>query len=47
MSDAAGIFQIDELLKPRIEKSGLKKYFHVIAEVTCSNNKKIIDKFEI
>ena len=47
MSDAAGIFQIDELLKPRIEKSGLKKYFHVIAEVNCSNNKKIIDKFEI
>lgn len=47
MSDAAGIFQIDELLKPRIEKSGLKKYFHVIAEVACKDNKKIIEKFEI
>jgi metal-dependent HD superfamily phosphatase/phosphodiesterase len=47
MSDAAGIFQIDELLKPRIEKSGLKEYFHVIAEVACRNNKKIIEKFEI
>jgi metal-dependent HD superfamily phosphatase/phosphodiesterase len=47
MSDAAGIFQIDELLKPRIEKSGLKKYFHVIAEVACKTDKKIIEKFEI
>jgi metal-dependent HD superfamily phosphatase/phosphodiesterase len=47
MSDAAGIFQIDELLKPRIEKSNLQKYFHVIAEVTCKDKKKIIEKFEI
>jgi metal-dependent HD superfamily phosphatase/phosphodiesterase len=47
MSDAAGIFQIDELLKPRIEKSGLQKYFHVIAEVACKDKKKIIEKFEI
>jgi metal-dependent HD superfamily phosphatase/phosphodiesterase len=47
MSDTAGIFQIDELLKPRIEKSGLQKYFHVIAEVTCKDKKKIIEKFEI
>lgn len=47
MSDAAGIFQIDELLKPRIEKSGLKEYLHVIAEIECKNNKKIIEKFEI
>lgn len=47
MTDAAGIFQIDELLKPRIEKSGLQKYFHVIAEITCRDEKKIIEKFEI
>jgi len=47
MSDAAGVFQIDELLKPRIEKSGLKEYFHVTAEITCNKNKQIIEKFEI
>lgn len=47
MSDAAGIFQIDELLRPRIEKSGLKEYIHVIAEIACKDNKKIIEKFEI
>ena len=47
MSDAAGVFQIDELLKPRIEKSGLKEYFHVTAEIVCNKNKQIIEKFEI
>jgi len=47
MSDSAGVFQIDELLKPRIEKSGLQEYFHVIAEITCKKNKVIIEKFEI
>ena len=47
MSDAAGVFQIDELLKPRIEKSGLKEYFHVTAEISCNKNQQIIEKFEI
>jgi uncharacterized protein len=47
MSNPAGIFQIDELLKPRIEISGLKEYFHVTAEIIGEKEKKIIDKFEI
>ena len=47
MSNSAGVFQIDELLKPRIEKSGLQEYFHVIAEITGEKERKIIDKFEI
>jgi metal-dependent HD superfamily phosphatase/phosphodiesterase len=47
MSNSAGIFQIDELLKPRIENSILKQYFHVIAEITGEKERKIIDKFEI
>ena len=47
MSDSAGVFQIDELLKPRIEKSGLQEYFHVIAEIACKKNNVIIKKFEI
>ncbi|MBC7121143.1 MAG: HD domain-containing protein [Candidatus Methanosuratus sp.] len=45
MSNSAGIFQIDELLKPRIESAGLGKYIHVIAEVT-GEEKGIIKKFE-
>ncbi len=47
MSNSAGVFQIDELLKPRIENSGLQEYFHVVAEITGEKERKIIDKFEI
>lgn len=47
MSNSAGVFQIDELLKPRIVNSGLEKFFHVIAEITGEKETKIIDKFEI
>jgi len=47
MSNSAGVFQIDELLKPRIEISGLQSYFHVVAEITGEKETKIIKKFEI
>jgi metal-dependent HD superfamily phosphatase/phosphodiesterase len=47
MSNSAGVFQIDELLKPRIVNSGLQQYFHVIAEITGEKETKIIEKFEI
>jgi metal-dependent HD superfamily phosphatase/phosphodiesterase len=47
MSNSAGVFQIDELLKPRIENSGLEKYIHVLAEITGEKERKIIEKFEI
>lgn len=47
MSNSAGIFQIDELLKPRIENSGLHEYIHVLAEITGERERKIIEKFEI
>jgi metal-dependent HD superfamily phosphatase/phosphodiesterase len=45
MSDSAGIFQIDQLLKPRIENSGLKDFIHVIAEVT--KEACVINRFEV
>jgi metal-dependent HD superfamily phosphatase/phosphodiesterase len=47
MSNSAGIFQIDQLLKPRIENSGLSSYIHVVAEITGERERKILDKFEI
>jgi metal-dependent HD superfamily phosphatase/phosphodiesterase len=47
MSNSAGIFQIDELLKPRIVNSGLESYIHVIAEIIGEKEKKIIEKIEI
>ena len=47
MSNSAGVFQIDELLKPRIENSGLKSYIHVVAEITGEKESRILEKFEI
>jgi hypothetical protein len=47
MSNSAGIFQIDELLRPRIDRSGLRNYIHVIAEITGEKERRIIDRFEI
>ena len=47
MSNSAGVFQIDELLKPRIENSGLKEYAHVVAEITGEKERRIIERFEI
>jgi metal-dependent HD superfamily phosphatase/phosphodiesterase len=47
MSNSAGIFQIDELLKNRIENSGLQKYIHVAAEITGKKEERIIRRFEI
>ena len=47
MSNSAGVFQIDELLKPRIVYSGLEQFFHVIAEITGEKENRIIQKFEI
>lgn len=46
MSNSAGIFQIDELLKPRIQNSGLQNYIHVFAEITWEKERRIIEKFE-
>jgi hypothetical protein len=46
MSNSAGIFQIDELLKPRIQNSGLQNYIHVVAEINWEKERKIIQKFE-
>jgi len=47
MSNSAGVFQIDELLKPRIVNSGLEQFFHVTAEITGEKENRIIEKFEI
>jgi len=47
MSNPAGIFQFDQLLKPRIENSGLHNLIHVVAEVTGGKETCIIDRFEV
>ena len=47
MSNSAGIFQIDNLLRGRIRNSGLEDYIQVVAEVTGEKEKKIIHEFKI
>lgn len=46
MSNSAGIFQIDELLKAKIQNSGLEKHVHVIAEIAGEKERRIVEKFE-
>jgi metal-dependent HD superfamily phosphatase/phosphodiesterase len=47
MTNPAGVFQIDQLLRPRIENSGLRKYIHVVAEITGDKESRIVEKLEI
>ena len=47
MTDSAGIFQVDQLLRNKIRNSGLENYIHVVAMITGTREDKIIEKFEI
>jgi metal-dependent HD superfamily phosphatase/phosphodiesterase len=46
MSNSAGIFQVDQLLRERIRKSGLGEYIEVVAEIS-ETEKKILHRFEL
>jgi hypothetical protein len=46
MTNSAGIFQVDNLLKPRVEESGLKDHVSVIAEVK-GKERSILHKVEL
>ncbi|MCK4243654.1 phosphohydrolase [Candidatus Bathyarchaeota archaeon] len=47
MSNSAGIFQVDELLRKKIQNSGIEDYIHVIAEIVGEKEPKIITTFEL
>jgi len=47
MNNSAGIFQIDELLKNKLEGSGLEPYMEVEAAIEGETEKKLIHKFRI
>lgn len=47
MNNSAGIFQIDELLKDKLEGSGLEPYVEVEATIEGETEKKLIHKFRI
>jgi metal-dependent HD superfamily phosphatase/phosphodiesterase len=47
MSNSAGIFQLDELLKEKLEGSGLEPYVEVEAMIEGEAEKKLIQTFRI
>jgi metal-dependent HD superfamily phosphatase/phosphodiesterase len=47
MNNAAGIFQVDELLKEKLEDSGLERYIEVEASTEGEADKKLIKTFRI
>jgi metal-dependent HD superfamily phosphatase/phosphodiesterase len=47
MHNSAGIFQVDELLKDKLEGSGIEKYFEIKASVKGKTEKKLLKEFII
>ena len=47
MNNSAGIFQLDELLKDKLEGSGLEPYVEVEATIEGESEKKLIQSFRI
>ncbi len=46
MSNSSGIFQIDNLLKPKLKASGLEEYVQIAVEIE-GTEKKILENFEL
>ena len=46
MSNSAGIFQLDNLLREKLKRSGIASYFEVIGEI-AGEEKKIIEQYTI
>ncbi|MBI1802156.1 MAG: HD domain-containing protein [Chloroflexi bacterium] len=47
MSNSAGIFQLDELLKEKLRGSGLEPYVEVEASITSESEKKLLQVFRL
>ncbi len=47
MSNSSGIFQVDELLKEKMDHSGIEKYFEIKASVNGKTEKKLLKEFII
>lgn len=47
MNNSAGIFQVDELLKEKMDKSGIEQYFEIKASVPGKTEKKLLKEFVI
>lgn len=46
MTNSAGIFQIDNLLKPKLNHSGLKEFVQISVEIT-GEEKRIVENFQL
>lgn len=47
MNNIAGIFQVDELLRRKLVKSGIEKYFHVIAYIREGDVDRPVKEFSV
>jgi uncharacterized protein len=47
MSNSAGIFQVDELLKEKLANSGVEQYFEIKASIKGNSEKKLLKEFII
>ncbi|HEY5473046.1 MAG TPA: hypothetical protein VIK32_07625, partial [Candidatus Limnocylindrales bacterium] len=47
MSNAAGLFQLDELLKDKLKGSGLEPYIEVSAQILGDTDKRLFQSFKI
>ena len=47
MNNSAGIFQLDELLKDKLQGSGLEPYVEVAAEIEGTTEKRLVQAFEL
>jgi metal-dependent HD superfamily phosphatase/phosphodiesterase len=47
MNNSAGLFQVDELLKRKLQGSGIEDYVKVRAIVEREKEKRLIEEFEI
>lgn len=47
MNNSAGVFQVDELLKEKMDHSGIEKYFEIKASVAGKTEKKLLKEFII
>lgn len=45
MKNDSGIFQVDELLKKKVNNSGLEQYFNIVAEI--GEEEEVLKKFEL
>ncbi len=47
MSNSAGIFQVDELLRQKVKNSLLEDYLRIVGEISGEKEKRIFKEFEI